>query len=201
MTLQITGKHIDLGMAFQEFAADRLDQLVSKYVSSDLSGHVRVEKERGRFLTNCSVALNSGLNLEAHGEGGDAYASAENAFEKIEKRLRRYRRKLKDKHHGNGHADLGVLGSAIDYTIEGSESDKEVEEDAPVIVAETQRSIRSMSVSDAVMFLEFSEEPVMVFKNAKNGVHNIVYRRADGHIGWIDLSEETSGATTLGNET
>lgn len=191
MTLQITGKNLDVGDALKHHILDRLDHTLSKYVSDPLSGHVRVEKEKAHFLIDCSIQLTSGLVLHSHGEAPDAYACADMACERLEKRLRRHKRRLKS--HSSRHEkpeDLGIL--AVDYVIQQDEEDvqdtpEQTKEDlAPVIVAETQIKISECSVGDAVMKMDLLNKNFLVFKNASNGAINIVYTRDDGHIGWID---------------
>ena len=100
MSLQVTGMNIDVGESFQGYVGDKLDDTIFKYLGSYLAAHVRVEKERGRFHTHCSVRLVTGLTLVSSGEGTDAYASTNAAFEHLEKRMRRYKRRLKSRHHG-----------------------------------------------------------------------------------------------------
>ena len=100
MSLQVTGMNIDVGESFPGYVGDKLDSAIFKYLGSYLAAHVRVEKERGRFHTHCSVRLVTGLTLVSSGEGTDAYASTNAAFEHLEKRMRRYKRLLKSRHHG-----------------------------------------------------------------------------------------------------
>ena len=186
MKIQITGKNIDAGGSFQAFATERLESILEKYVGRELSGHVRIEKEKHNFRTQCSVSLSSGLELQSRGEATDAYASADVAFERLEKRLRRYKRRLKDHHHGARPAQEPA-GSVTDYVVQaGEDIGDEAVEPSPVIVAETRREIHELSVSEAVMQLDLSHEPVLVFHNAAHGRINIVYQREDGNIGWID---------------
>lgn len=186
MKIQITGKNLDAGDAFQTFAAERLEGMLDKYVGRELSGHVRIEKEKHNFRTQCTITLGSGLELQSRGEAPDAYASADAAFERLEKRLRRYKRRLKDHHHGARTAQPPA-GSVTDYVVQaGEDSEEAAVESSPVIVAETRREIHKLSVSEAVMQLDLSHEQVMVFRNAAHGRINIVYQREDGNIGWVD---------------
>lgn len=186
MAIQVTGKNLDLGSALQSYVIEKLEKAFEKYGIPGLSGHVFVEKEHGQFSTACTVHLASGLSLQSEGMAGDAHASADEALDRLEKRLRRYKRRLK-KHHSsaprNGTADF----AAIDYLIQhDDEHDKDGAEHAPAIVAETETAIHELTVSDAVMELELAERPFLIFKNAGHGRLNVVYRRQDGHIGWID---------------
>ena len=184
MAIQITGKNIDLGSSLRGYVTDRLEKAFEKYGTDGLSGHIFVEKEHGEFSTQCSVHLRSGLSLQSQGRGLEAYVSVDEAMDRLEKRLRRYKRRLKN-HHGGGRDD-GMDMAAIDYTIRHEETETEEAELAPAIVAETQMVIRELSVGDAVMEMDLAEKVFLVFKNASNERINVVYRRGDGHIGWID---------------
>ena len=185
MAIQITGKNLDLGSSLRGYVTDRLDKALDKYGTDGLSGHIFVEKEHGQFMTQCSVHLRSGLSLQTQGRAGEAYASVDEALDRLEKRLRRYKRRLKN-HHATDRSNGADL-AAIDYTIRQSE-DTEIEdvELAPAIVAETQMSIRELSVGDAVMEMDLAEKAFLIFMNASTGRMNVVYRRGDGNIGWID---------------
>lgn len=187
MKLQVTGKNIDTSVAFQDYVSTKINSVLDKYVGQDLNGHVRIEKERGRFRTLCSIRLRTGLALESTGEGADAYASADAAVEHLEKRVRRYKRRLKNHHHSAVREPVREE-STSDYLVDLSDDDLgDGGDDAgPVIVAETQRTIRELPVSEAVLQLDLTDEPFLVFRNAANGNINVVYRRGDGHIGWID---------------
>ncbi len=182
MTLQVTGKNLDIGEALRTYVTDRVEQTLDKYVGSGLSGHVRIEKEHGQFRTDCSIQLRSGLALQSHGEASDAYASADRALERLEKRVRRYRRRLKKRH---GPAPQPAA-TAPYYVIQADGEEDSDEGDNPVIIAETETEIHELAVSDAVMEMDLSQKPFMVFRNASHGGLNVVYRRPDGNIGWID---------------
>lgn len=189
MTLQITGKNVDAGDAYQTYVSDKIRSVLKKYLGREYDGHVRLEKIRGLFKTNCSVRLASGLLLEAHGEGGDAYASADSAVERLETRVRRYKGRLKS-HSAAASATGRRKGDidARDYVVGVAEDEEHHEEPAaaPLIIAEAPHAIVELSVSDAVMRFDVTEAPFMIFRNAAHGGINVVYRRADGHVGWID---------------
>jgi len=191
MTMQFTGKNIDAGGAIQTYIEDKLSVVLDKYIGKDVDGHVRLEKERNQFRTNCSLRMPSGLLLEAKGDGGDAYASADAALERLEKRVRRHKRRLKNHHSGRSDGPTIDL-AARDYTVEIDEHGNPPEkDDNPVIIAETELKIREIPVSEAVMQLDLTEFPFLVFRNAAHGALNVVYRRQDGHIGWIDPNKTT----------
>jgi len=195
MSIKVTGKQIEVGEAFQKFVNERISQVLEKYVGSELSGHLRIEKERNNFRTNCHIQLKSGLVMQSQGEAGDAYASAEVAFEHLEKRVRRYKRRLKNHHQGKTTQDKIFDHLAADYVVRSGEDEAKGEEDpAPVIISENERRYGEMPVSEAVMQLDLADDPVIVFRNAAHGGLNIVYRRADGNIGWIDPKSDKASA-------
>lgn len=184
MTLRITGKHMDVGDAFRSTIQDRIADAAAKYFSGNYSGQVITEKSAGRFSAEIQLHLDSGVNLQARGEAHEPHAAFDSAAERIEKRLRRYKRRLKD-HHGNaGDRNVEFAYSVFEATDENVE---EISEDyAPVIVAESSVVALPMSVADAVVRLDLKDEPVFVFRNTKSKEINIVYRRPDGNIGWIN---------------
>jgi ribosomal subunit interface protein len=193
MSIQVTGKHIDTGEAYQAYVAEKINSVLNKYIGPEISGHVRVEKERGRFHTACSIRLLTGLLLEAHGEGDDAYASADAAVERMEKRVRRYKRRLKGHHNGAPHSSWAAQSAAADYVVQIDDEEAATADGAgPVIIAETARALREMPVSEAVMQLDLTEDHFLLFRNAASGEVNVVYRRPDGNVGWIDPGPATT---------
>lgn len=190
MDIQLAGKNLDLGDALQTHVSNRLTDGVSKYFGGGAEALVTFAKER--HLVDCEITahLSSGVFLAAHGEAGDAYGAFEEALEKLEKRVRRYKRRLKN-HHGNGKTPLPAEAAAY-YKLaplaDEADNDESAEsvDPAPVVVAESQTTLREMTVGAAVMQLDLAESPAIVFKNAAHGRLNVVYRRRDGHIGWID---------------
>ncbi len=199
MTLQVTGKNVDAGLAYQEYIEEKIAAVLEKYIGPEISGHIRLEKERITFRTNCSIRLRTGILLEAHGEGADAYASADAAVDRLEKRVRRYKRRLKS-HHGRDTTHNEIGSFARDYVVHVDENKEDnKDDDNPIIIAETETKLHSLAVSEAVMRLDLSEEPVLMFRNAGSGDINVVYRRPDGNIGWIDPTEgQVGGVTTTG---
>ena len=199
MTIQVTGKNIEAGDAFKTYITDKISTVLEKYIGPEISGHIRLEKERGRFRTDCSIRLRTGLMVEAHGEAPDAYLSADAAIERLEKRVRRYKRRLKSHHNSRDEQAPVVETSAADYVLQPYvEQDEEGHDDQPIIVAETQRPIRELTVSEAAMRLDLTDLDFLVFHNAAHGELNVVYRRADGNIGWIDA--KPAGAATNGRD-
>lgn len=188
MPFRVSGKNIDIGDALRDRINQRVAEATSKYFDGGFSGHVTIGKEGYGFRTDCAIHLDSGITLEAQATAADAYASADQAAERIEKRLRRYKRRLKD--HQIARAD-GVAFEAISvdapsYVISAPDSEDEVAGYSPVIIAESTTALKRLSVSEAVMELDMTGVAVVVFRHAGHGRVNLVYRRADGHIGWID---------------
>lgn len=183
MVLKISGKNVDIGEALRSRAEATVDGAVAKFFDGGYSGHVTVSRTGRTFQTECSIHLDTGMVFEASGNDIDAYSSFDKAAERLEKRLRRYKRRLKDrkKHPTREERD------AASFVIEAPDEDAEVAEDwAPAIIAETRAPIATMSVSSAVMELDMTDAPVVVFRNTSHGGINVVYRRPDGHFGWVD---------------
>ncbi|HLH93868.1 MAG TPA: ribosome-associated translation inhibitor RaiA [Xanthobacteraceae bacterium] len=187
MSLRISGKNIDIGESLRARINGRIEDATAKYFDGGFSGHVTVSKEGFGFRSECVIHLDSGIVLEAEALAADAYASADQAAERIEKRLRRYKRRLKS-HQGSGNGSIPALPvAAPSYVIAAPASE---EEDAtggdPVIIAESTTALKRLSVSDAVTELDLTGVAVVVFRHAGHGRVNLVYRRRDGNIGWID---------------
>lgn len=190
MPFRVSGKNLDVGEALRARINARIAEATAKYFDGGYSGHVTVGKEGFGFRTECVIHLDSGIVLEAEALAADAYASADQAAMRIEKRLRRYKRRLKGHQaaRADGHAQNDVAADARSYIITApeQEADEEVAEFNPVIIAETTTALKRLSVSEAVMELDLTGSPVVVFRHAGHGRVNLVYRRSDGHIGWID---------------
>lgn len=201
--VQIAGKKIDVGAALQDHIARSLEDRITKFFDRTGDAFVTVSKPGWAFHVDCSVHLLSGVTLQAHGEADDPYAAFEAALDKIEKRVRRYKRRLRD-HRGKDATAPQVAAERIlafpeppaeddDGPAEGGDGADGADGaagagDAPTIVAESNTRIRTMTVSMAVMQLELSDFPALMFRNAANGGLNMVFRRPDGHVGWVDPS-------------
>ncbi|MCK1713763.1 MULTISPECIES: ribosome-associated translation inhibitor RaiA [unclassified Bradyrhizobium] len=186
MTLRISGKSISVGEALRGRVAGRTDEVLRKYFDGNYSGHITLSKDGFGFRTDCALHLDSGITLEADSNAPDAYASADQALLMIEKRLRRYKSRLKDRSGRKSHAAAALAAlDATSYVLEAPSED-EVTGYSPVIIAEATTSLRQLSVSEAVMELDLSGAPCLVFQHGSSGRVNIIYRRADGNVGWID---------------
>jgi ribosomal subunit interface protein len=192
MALRISGKTLDVGDALRSHIDERIESAVGKYFDGGHSGHVVLEREGPGFKAECTVHLDTGVVLQAEGKAQEARAAFELAADRIDKRLRRYKRRLKD--HSHPAPPAADLLEATDRVFAAPAEDEEVGPDySPVTIAEETTSLMTLSVSTAVVTLDMSDRPVLVFRNAGHGGINVVYRRADGNIGWIDPALPDSG--------
>tara|TARA_R110002073_G_scaffold260633_4_gene423514 strand:+ start:1479 stop:2066 length:588 start_codon:yes stop_codon:yes gene_type:complete len=186
MKIIVTGKQMDIGESLKSYVEGHIDGIVDKYFDHSIDGTVTMSKNAHLHRADCSVHLGHGVHLQTHAEEKDIYAAFDAAAEKMEKRLRRYKRRLTNHHkeRSNGKDQLPAQ-----YNILAAEDDSidEPQEDLqPAIVAEMQLDIPEVSVSDAVMRLDLGELQTLMFRNSSHGGLNVVYRRIDGNIGWID---------------
>lgn len=193
MRIQVAGRQMDVGEALRSRIEDELASGVGKYFSRATDAVVTVAKNGGTEIeVDCAVHLSSGISLQTQGHGGDAHSAFTDAMEKLEKRVRRYKRRLKN-HHADNKPPLPAE-NATAYVLAPWEEEAEDapapngadDESRPLVIAETTAPLLTMPVSMAVMQLDFSDSPALLFRNAKHGGLNLVYRRADGNIGWID---------------
>jgi ribosomal subunit interface protein len=193
MRIQVAGRQMEVGEALRTRIENELSLGVGKYFNRAADAVVTVGKNGGAGVeVDCTVHLSSGISLQSQGHAGDAHSAFGDALDKLEKRVRRYKRRLRN-HHADHKSPLPAE-DASSYVLaplqEESDADAddapESKEAAPLVIAETTVSVRTMPVSTAVMQLDLSESPALMFRNAANGALNVVYRRPDGNIGWID---------------
>ena len=186
MDIRVSGHQIATGEALQVHAADRLGGIVDKYFSRALSSQVTFGKApAGAFRCDIVTHVTQGLILKGAGLGPDAHLALDAAAEKIDTQLRRYKRRLKDRHEQVAHAQREEE-AAYTVFIEPAPEQEEVSAEAPVVIAETTVDVPEATVSDAVMMLDLRNTNALLFKNAGTGRHNMVYRRGDGSIGWVE---------------
>lgn len=186
MRYQISGKQIDIGEALQTHVRTELDDILSKYAGRPTDAYVVFSKSGHEFICESVVHLSTGLNAQATGRANEIYAAFDSSGEKMDKQLRRYKRRLKDHHKERSQpVELSDAGS---YILEPRDESEEAAKDTvnAMIVAEMETKIPSLSVGEAVMQMEIASSPVLVFRNEKHSGINVVYRRDDGNIGWID---------------
>ncbi len=186
MRYQISGKQIDIGMSLQTHVRTELDEVVQKYAERPTDALVVFSKSAHEFACEATVHLSTGLTATAKAKDTEVYAAFNSCCAKMEKQLRRYKRRLKD-HHKDRTQPVELFGgsSYILASDDGAEQ-SEPETLQPIIVAEMEAKIPSLSVGEAVMQMELAGAPVLVFRNENKDGVNVVYRRDDGNIGWID---------------
>jgi len=187
MQIKISGKQIDVGKALRTHVEYNMVAAVGKYFDRPVDAHVVFSRNGHGFKCDSSVHLSTGLTAQAHAVNGEIYAAFDQATDRIEKQLRRYKRRLKDHHHSR--PEPVEQFEAQSYVLRGH--DEEVEAEAadgmqPVIIAEMTTAIKSLTVGEAVMQMELAHSPFLMFKNDANGRINIVFQRDDGNVGWID---------------
>ena len=188
MDIRVSGHQVETGEALQTHAAERLAATVDKYFSRALSSHVTFNRApAGMFRCDIVTHVTQGLILKGAGIAADAHIALDQAAEKLDKQIRRYKRRLNDHH---AQAVPTVLDEDAAYVVfaEPEPEAEEVHADAPLVIAETRVDVPEATVSDAVMMLDLRNTNALLFKNAGTGRHNMVYRRGDGSIGWVEPS-------------
>jgi ribosomal subunit interface protein len=183
MTLRVSGKNVDIGDALRNHAVSRVEETLAKLYTGSFKGHATVEKEGNGFRTECALHLGTGITVQAVGNALDAYQSVEQAIERIERQLRRYKRRLKE-HAPDVRAD--VWEGTVRVLEVPSENEEVPVDFNPVVIAESTTPLKALSVGEAVQELDLTGAEFVLFRNAKHGGLNVVYRRRDGHIGWVD---------------
>ena len=191
MVITISGKNVDTGSAFQENSREKLTDVVEKYFRNAVSGHVTLDKDDALFKVRIRVNLTNRIEMEAKGSARDAHSALDMALEHAEKRLRRHKRRLKNHRHASEqedilHVPMAIYASADDsYNTVQPEQEGDEDEALPVI-AELSYEVEVLSVDQAVMRLELSRDPCLLFRHAGHMGLNMVYVRNDGTIGWVD---------------
>ena len=192
MQFQISGRHVELGDAFQSHVEQRLTDGLSKYLDRIINVEVVVSKaahSQFRVDIHANSGTHAGLVLKSQGAAGEVYAAFDDAATKVEKQLRRYKRRLKD-HHRDEKITHAIKTGATKYVLQAEAHDAELDEKAtPVVVAEKSTNIEKLSVSEAVMRMDLADLPALMFYNSGSGRLNVVYRRVDGNISWVDPQE------------
>ncbi|WP_116132922.1 ribosome hibernation-promoting factor, HPF/YfiA family [Tropicimonas sp. IMCC34043] len=187
MRYQISGHQIDIGESLQTHVKSELGETVEKYSERPVDAQVIFSKRAHEFHCETTVHLSTGLNAKAGGRANDIYAAFDDCREKLDKQLRRYKRRLKD--HYKDHKEPVEVSGAASYILAASEDgaeDKEPDTLQPMIIAEMETQIPRLSVGEAVMRMELLGASVLVFRPEAKDTINVVYRREDGNIGWID---------------
>lgn len=190
MRYQISGKQIDIGEALQTHVKAEIGEIVEKYAQRPTDATVVFSRSAHELACEAVIHLSTGLTAQARGHAVDIYAAFESAREKLDKQLRRYKRRLRN-HHADRKAPVEFAGGAS-YILAPADEDEEEEAPSlqPVVVAEMETKIPALTVGEAVMQLELTSHRFLVFRNEGHGAVNVVYRRDDGNIGWIDPGKD-----------
>ena len=190
MQIQIVSKGIDVSTALSERLSGRLEDMMDKYIHREGEAHIAISKDGSGFHTVISLHLPSGATMQANGAAHDAYAASDEALEHLEKRLRRYKRRLKDHHQGQ-NAEAMAMYILQNPVVEETEDEDDGLPSEPLVIAEKSAEIRTMTVSMASLELGLVDSSAVVFRNAAHGEINVVFKRADGNVGWIDPHRQT----------
>ncbi len=192
MQITVSGKQVDLSDALRTRVSTQMETIAGKYFDHALEAQVTFSRARSFFTCDINVHAGRGLQLRGEGEAADANTAFDDAAEHIAKRLRRYRRRVNDHHRDLAQrarpepARQYILQEEVNGGEHGVVDGRTLDEAFATVVAETQTEIACLSVGEAVMRMDLADQSVMMFRNSANGVLNVVYRRGDGHIGWID---------------
>jgi ribosomal subunit interface protein len=204
MQLNVTGKHIDVGEALRAHVAASLDAILDKYFGSAIEAHVVLAREAHLIRADLAIRIGRGIVVNGHAAANDYYAAFDAAAGHIAKQLRRYKRRLRD-HHKTRQSSTAAEGAeqARSYVLAPTDDEEEGEPagtvaaagepDAPIIVAEMRTELPRLTVGEAVMRLDLADAPVLLFRNRAHGELNLVYRRGDGNIGWIEPELDPAG--------
>ena len=195
MTLRVSGKNMNIGDALRQHVTDRLHATLAKYFDGSFTGHVTIAPEGSGFRSDCSLHLTSGTTLQSDGRAQEVYASFDQAAERMERRLRRHKERLKGRH---AQPAASPADSVASYILQAPDDDADTlvanESYSPVIIAEGTTQLARMSVSAAVIELDLTGAVALTFRHEVSGRVNMLYRRADGNIGWIDTGAEEGAA-------
>lgn len=189
MKVLVTGKQLDVGESLRGHAEATIAAIVERYFERAIEAHVVFCRERHLILSDISVRARRGLLVQCHGEATDPYVAFDSAAERLDKQLRRYKRRLR-KHHKAAKDDADAL-AAVDYVLaplpeEEAKPTAEADDQPPLVIAEMPTSIPRLTVSEAVMHLDLADLPALMFRNSAHGNLSLVYRRRDGNVGWVD---------------
>ncbi|AWK86207.1 ribosome hibernation-promoting factor, HPF/YfiA family [Azospirillum thermophilum] len=194
MQLTVKGKQLDVGDALRTHVADSLSAIVGKYFNKPIEANVVLTRDAHLFKADIQVHVGRGIVLQSNSEATEPYPAFDTACDKLAKRLRRYKSRLRSHHPvENGQepvpARYQILEAEKDEHLDGEDT-AAADAAQPVVVAEMETTIATLSVSEAVMRLELAQAPALMFRNGAHGRLNMVYRRADGNIGWVDPAEK-----------
>ena len=189
MDIRVSGHQVETGDALKAAVTERLQGIADKYFARAISAHVTFGKGPHYNGFTCDIVCHvmQGLVLKASNKGMEAHGAFDGAADRIDKQLRRYTRRLKDRQPGvvTALAENGAYDNA-GYTLFMEPGVEDEPAEAPLIIAETRVDVPEATVSDAVMMLDLRHTNALLFRNTATGIHNMVYRRGDGTIGWVE---------------
>ena len=200
MQLTVTGKQTEIGEALRRHVEASLGAILGKYFKTAIEAHAVLSKEAHLSRAEISIHIGRGIVVNAHAAASEAYTAFDAAAERLAKQLRRYKRRLRD-HHAKGREPAAVNERAMDYVLAPVEDEEEADggqpetdgaNGGPAVIAEMRTDLPNLTVGEAAMRMDLAEAPVLLFRNRSHGELNLVYRRADGNIGWIDPELDTT---------
>ena len=189
MRFQVSGRQIDVGEALQDHVKQEIGVVLEKYAGRPTDAHVIFSRIAHQMACEAIIHLSTGLTLQAKGHANEIYAAFSDCTEKMDKQLRRYKRRLKD--HHKERSEPFEMTEASAYVLQANGVDEEEPDDQPIIIAEAVTKIPTLSVGEAVMQMELAHAAQLVFRNAAHQGINVVYKRDDGNIGWVDPKNAT----------
>lgn len=186
MKISVQGKQLDVGDALRQRIESSIEQIAAKYFANPIEATVTMSRDGSVFRSDVNVHVGKGISVKAEAASNDAHAAFDGAAERIDKQLRRYKRRLRD--HHRGHAEEALPAAQYVLAAEGEDSPEPegAEGWEPVVVAEMATKIETLTVGEAVMRMDLASVPALMFRNRAHGGLNMVYRRADGNVGWVD---------------
>ncbi len=196
MQILVKGKQVDVGDALRGYVSERLENGVAKYFDNAIDATVVFSRDAHQFRTDCTVHVGTGIHAKSHATSDNAHACFDAAADRLEKQLRRYKRRLRNHHNAQNrrnHEELLAQSYVLSPADETPDLAEDADEPQPIVIAETTMDIPVATTSEAVMRLDLTDATALMFRNIAHGGLNVVYRRADGNIGWIDPKNPDGG--------
>lgn len=191
MKISVQGKQLDVGDALRERIESTVEQIAAKYFSNPIDATATLSRHGPGFRADVNVHVGKGIAVTSEGSGGDAHTAFDTAAERIDKQLRRYKRRLRDHHRGHSEQSLPAAQYVLAAETEDGPEPESLDGWEPVVVAEMETTIEVLTVGEAVMRMDLASVPALMFRNRAHGGLNMVYRRPDGNVGWVDPPSST----------
>ncbi|MEQ8814446.1 MAG: ribosome-associated translation inhibitor RaiA [Thalassobaculum sp.] len=191
MKISVQGKQLDVGDALRERIESTVEQIAAKYFSNPIDATVTLSRQGPGFKADINVHVGKGISVTSEGTNGDAHAAFDGAAERIDKQLRRYKRRLRDHHRGHSEEAAPAAQYVLAAEADDTPEPETVDGWEPVVVAEMETTIEVLTVGEAVMRMDLASAPALMFRNRGHGGLNMIYRRPDGNVGWVDPPSRT----------